>query len=237
LQEGTPWKLDTVRACIAHHKGLNSDQKDDLLGCVQSLARYEDIFLYHYFFIKEELEKHFDAKVGMQQTMRFILPPQNERIQANYTKLAILANFIGCVHTARNLFDIFSRLINFLVLKSSRITNDRQRNIATVTQRLPESDLKSVLAELLNSDSYKYVSSLSNFLKHTSHVPYSFPLHADFRPEVQGFKYDQKEFPPKKLMQALEEMLEVKNALVKCGIELDKTLGKISLEENSVSKT
>lgn len=226
MEDKLSWKLDFIRTHIEAHSKLTENDKIKLFDCLDSLGKYVEIFLYHAFFVKNELDKHFGEKVSQSAKFSFMIKTPTNASAYRETQIAILGNFIAAIHSSRNLYDIFSHLINRLVL-NERALEEEDCNIERVAKILPPSQLKSVVSDFLKSDSYRYVAAFSNFSKHNSLIPIKYSLNVptdEFRAVVRAFEHKRNKFGETSLQDALDRVLHVKNQIVLCGLELDSAI-------------
>lgn len=135
-----------------------------------------------------------------------------------YAKVVSEAHLIGCLHTARGLWDLFAQLLNSTILQTSIPIN--ACDIAKVAAALPNSPLQVRVNELLSSHWYRYVSAFINTTKHrqlVQHMPSVSFVEDRAGIRVGAFKYGATTFDAYWGTQVLEGAIEVRNGIVACG--------------------
>lgn len=165
---------------------------------------------------------HDDDPHGM-KNMRFIFGADEQQDEYNQAKLISEAHILGCIHCARAMFDVFSHLVNGLVLGNA--ISVRDCTIKSVAERLPDSQLKTELKTLLKHHWFRYVDGFINTAKHRGLVQHAFQV--SFVGEkagvhLAGFEYKGTKFPPYSVDELLAGVLEVKNRIVDCGRSLNR---------------
>jgi hypothetical protein len=135
------------------------------------------------------------------------------------------AHTLAAFHAVRSMYDIFSQLINQLLLDGK--LDISACNIHRATDAMPKSELKSRLETLLESDWFKYVSAFTNTSKHKTLVGHG--LNIDLQKNIaavrfRAFEFKGVSYPPYTSQQALQGLLEVKNEIVFSGRELNQSL-------------
>jgi hypothetical protein len=117
---------------------------------------------------------------------------------------------------------MFSQLVNGLVLSSSIPIEDC--NISKVVKKMPESELKRCLAELLESHWFAFVAGFVNTTKHRQLVQHQFSISFEEGAvgiQIGAFEYKGKQFPPYWSDEVLRGVVSVKNKVVDCGCALN----------------
>lgn len=140
---------------------------------------------------------------------------QEEYVQA---KLTSEVHILGSIHCVCAMFDVFSHLVNGLVLGNAMTVRDC--TIKSVTKRLPSCTLEQELQSLLDSQWFKYVEGFLNTAKHRGLVQHVFQVslvHAQAGIRLSGFEYEGTTFRAYSVEELLVGVLEVKNRVVHCG--------------------
>ena len=213
------WNLKELRETI------HADRSDSeaILGIVHSIDRYIEIFLFHLYGARDALDEVIDPNAADQiEAMAVAFGASDRQEEYHYAKVASEAHILGDAHSARSMFDVFAFLVNSLVL-SGAIPESRC-SIQRVVDRLPSSPLKHELEGLLDSYWFGYVSAFVNVAKHRMLASHSFQVGFDDRYtgiRVGAFEYNGTKYPPYKVREFLEGVLEVKNKIVNCGALLN----------------
>lgn len=214
------WNLAELRDYIRHL----GEEKRFLLDVVDSVDRSVLIFRYHLFTARDALKGIVDDHdpIG-RKNFEFILGSSEQQKDFNRARLVSEANIIGCIHTARNIFDIFAQLVNGLALNSA--IEIRSCNIHAVHDNLPPSPLKDCISELRDSDWFNYISGFINTTKHRRLIQHSFTLSfaegfAEVR--ISAFKYNGRDYPAYWANEVLRGVVEVKNRIIVCGCALNR---------------
>jgi hypothetical protein len=152
------------------------------------------------------------------ENLMLILGASNRHGEFAYAKIVSEANIIGCLYTARSLWDMFAQLVNALLLVEPLAVGDC--DIKRVAARMPASPLKTRLDVLLESHWYTYVSAFINTTKHRQLVQH--PMTVSMEEDragirIAGFSYRAKSFKTYWGREVLEGAIEVKNAIIECG--------------------
>jgi hypothetical protein len=123
----------------------------------------------------------------------------------------------------RGMFDIFSHLVNGLVLASA--VPVPKCDISKVAKLLPQSELKDHLNELLSSEWFSYVVGSINTTKHRWLIQHQFSV--SFEESSAGiwfdaFEYAGKHHPSYWSGAVLQGVLNVKNTMIACGRSLNR---------------
>lgn len=211
------WSLKPLRL---HVRTLGPEDAH-LSRIIDSIDRYVAIFRYHLFLARDAMKTVVVAD-DMHHNLEFIFGSSKQQEEYAQAKIESEANILGCIHSVRALFDVFAFALNGLLLRS-RISA-RKSNIQIVTGALSESLLKANLQQLLISPWFRYVSAFVNTAKHRQLVPHGFFI--SFETGVANIRLDSFEcegdvFPACTADELLQGILEVKNAIVDCGAQLN----------------
>ncbi len=194
-------------------KELVKDIDIDLLGCVnnlRSMSKTIDIYEYH----KSEayrLIKEIEPKSHLEK-MKFVWQPSKEMRRK---KLLIQAHIQAAIYNSRALYDIFSHLINKVVLDGKIKVN--YCSIDKVLNHLPAGSLKAALDLSIRTDAYLYVNAFVNTIKHRDLVETSSSIdfvNNRFGIKFIGFNYKEKPFDSLWAIDVLERSFNVKNNVI-----------------------
>ncbi len=214
------WNIQELRKSIAikHQK-----EKKPLIEIANSLSRSHEIFEYHKHLARDAFEA-FDTKndpTGIRFMEHLFGTSEQEELlfEAN---LASEANLIACVSVTRNAFDSFGQLLNGLVVTAPRKSNPYIHEIINL---LPSSELKNELGKAISSDWYEYINAFMNTVKHRQLIRHnasiSFIEHRHGG-KVDGFRYKEKPYAERWVMDVLQGTIELQNSLVACGRALNR---------------
>lgn len=219
------WDLEFLRKKI-DEGSLSASEKIRLINVCNSLGRYIPIFRYHIYTINVALKSHFDNdKTSHAEKFKKIFMRSPDGDDFLEVSITCEANFIACVLTVRNIYDIFSQLINSLLLSSPLKQN--RCDIFKVQDMVPEGKLKGELKTLIEMDWFSYVSGFSNTIKHRQLIKTTprVPLNENrLEPRVDAFDYDGKRFEEFWISDALAGIVDVQNHIIACGIALNEAL-------------
>lgn len=199
---------------------------DHSLEILRSLDRYDSIFLYHL----DGARNAMDEVIGTErqvsiEVLEVILGISDKQRGYHTAKIESEAHVLGLAHSVRAMCDVFSFLVNSIVLHGAVAL--RHCNVHTVSTRLPTCMLKDRLQRLLESYWFKYTSAFINTSKHRMlvHQPFSVDFESGYAGvSIDEFKFDDSEFPRYRLKDYLEGVIGVKNAVVGCGRALNRQL-------------
>jgi hypothetical protein len=215
----TAWNLQRLQ----EHIRVSEQLPEPLLELVQSISRSTDIFRFHLFNARDALKGVInESDPGGPENLMLVLVGSDKQEEYEAAKISSEAHLIGCFHAARSMADIFSHLLNGLLLSQS--IGVRQCDIHKVTTALPESDLKVQLDSLLSSHWFKYVSAFLNTTKHRCLVKHSMSIsfvENRVGAQIGAFKFNDDTYQTYWVHEALEGVLTVKNALVALGCTLN----------------
>ena len=211
----TAWNLEELRTRVRTARS----EADQVLELINSISRSVQIFRYH-------METARDALKGIvnetepqgPENFMLILGASEKQDEFAYAKIVSEANIIGCLYTARSLWDLFAQLVNALVLVEPLAVS--ACDIRSVVAVMPASPLKARLDGILKSHWYTYVAAFINTTKHRQLVQHMMTVsieedRAGIR--IGGFTYCAKSFKTYWGHEVLEGAIEVKNAIIECG--------------------
>lgn len=114
---------------------------------IKSVSRAIDIFQYHLYTAKDSNDS-IEAS-NPREAMELVFIPEGKHQSIFETKLAIQANTQASIHSARSIYDLFSQLVNGLLLAVHKC------DFFKLKEKLPESELKDHLSQVslvLNSN-------------------------------------------------------------------------------------
>ncbi len=212
------WELDELRS---HIRGSGAPA---LLEVLNSIDHAIQIFRYHLFTARDSLKGIVDeSDPSGTNNIALVLGTSERQDEYAYAKLVNEANVIGCIHAARSIFDIFSHLVNDLLLGSSIPAH--LCDITKAHEALPQSELKDNLGKLLSSDWYNYVVGFINTTKHRKLVKHMYSVSFDTDAagiQFGSFEYKGKVYPAYWCTEILQGVLEVKNTVIDCGQALNR---------------
>ena len=213
------WNLKELREAIR----ADRSDSEDILCIVHSIDRYIQIFLFHLCGARDALDEVIDPNAADQkEALAVAFGASDRQEEYHFAKVASEAHILGAAHSARAMFDVFAFLANSLVLSGA--IPESQCSIRRVVDRLPSSPLKDELKVLLDSYWFGYVSAFVNVAKHRMLASHSFQVGLDdpyTGIRVGAFVYNGTKYPPYKVREFLEGVLEVKNKIVNCGALLN----------------
>lgn len=209
----TSWNLNVLREHIRRRWGHEAEPLQEIVDSLDTSVR---IFRYHLFTARDALKGIVDETHSADEALKIVWV--EKRDASRDAMIVSEANILGCVHTTRNLYDIFAQLVNRLVLKSALLVD--ACNIWKVHERLDASDLKTQIGDLLESNWFGYVSAFVNTSKHRWLVRHSFATRFDESVagiQLGAFEYHGRQYPAYWANEVLTGVLEVKNRIVSCG--------------------
>ncbi len=196
-----------------------SPEAAPLLHVLDSVGRYVDLFRYHLFEARDAMKGVVadDDPLGVENS-KFVFGISPRQGEYRAAKIASEAHILGCIHSARALFDVFAFLVNGLILENA-VREDRC-SVSTVVPALPTGALRDRLQILLDSHWYKYVCAFVNTAKHRYLIRHGYWVSfesgaAEIR--LEGFTYNGESYATCSAEDVLKGALEVKNAVVECG--------------------
>lgn len=151
------WKLKELEQWIK----LNRPDEKQAAALPKSLGRSALIIKYHANLAREafaQFKKSDDNHSGMLVAMLSLKP------EFGMAALAHEANVIATIHTVRNYADIFSQLVNSLVMVKP--LTEKECTFGLVASRIPDSALKQGMVDLNSSYWFRYLAAFSNISKH-----------------------------------------------------------------------
>lgn len=209
----TAWNLEELRTRIR----VSHSDPDQALELINSIECSIYIFRYHMETARDALKGIINESEpqGLENIM-LALGSSEKQSEFAHAQIVSEANIIGCLYTARNLWDVFAQLINTLVLIKPLAVSSC--DISRVAPLMPPSSLKEKLEELLQSHWYTYVTAFINTTKHRQLVQHIMTF-SENRAGIQigSFTYNSKSFKAYWGHEVLEGAIEVKNAIIQCG--------------------
>jgi hypothetical protein len=222
MNSPTAWNLGALRAYVkAKH-----DDEGELQELIRSIDRSVRIFRYHMTSARDAMKgvvRTESTEISLDAVRAFF---GDQRDEFEWAKIVNEAHLIGCLHTARGMWDIYSQLLNRLVVPTPLPTE--RCDIVRVAAALPASLVRDQTEALLQSHWYGYVSAFVNTTKHRQLVQHLASVSFEEKRagiRVGAFSYNGKSFPAYWDDQVLEGAIEVKNGVVHCGRTLNTYLG------------
>ncbi|WP_159813712.1 hypothetical protein [Pseudomonas sp. 18058] len=153
----TTWRLKQLQEWIKTNRP-DDDQTADL---PKSLSRSAFIVKYHARLARDAFAE-FKQPDGSHDKMFVAMMSFEPKF--SMAALAHEANIIATIHTVRNYADIFSQLVNSLVMKAPMLEKDC--TFGKVAKDIPESALKQGMLDLNSSYWFRYLAAFSNISKH-----------------------------------------------------------------------
>lgn len=220
--ERRSWNIQALRD---HVERLGHSKFDPVPQTIRSVDRTLQIFNYHLFAARDALKGHINEDdASSDANFMLLLGVRTEEYVL--AKLASEAHLIGSFHTARSVFDIFSHVVNGLLLNN--MLSVKQCDIHKVRKHLPKGQLRTSLDQLVDSYWFSYVTAFINTTKHRGLVEHV--VHVDLEENVAGvrlgaFEYDGRQYPEYWGNEVLRGVIEVKNQITSCGQALNAACG------------
>lgn len=218
-----PWELKDLRAYIRQLPGGGRDMQ----AVLSSLARSHSIFGYHVCTARDAMNGILDKEdPTSRNNFKVIFGDAENATEVNRASVVSEAHIIGCMHTVRSIADFFAQLVNGLVL-GNKFDVDRCE-LKHVINAMPDSELQARLKSLFESYWFGYVTGFINTTKHRQLVQHSTSLAFDegrAGVRIGAFRYRGSDYPPYWVTNVLEGAIEAKNAVVDCGVLLNRHLG------------
>lgn len=215
MMSPTGWNLEELRL---HVRAVRSNH-DQILQVIGSISRSIQIFRYHMQTARDAMQGIVDeAEPQGSENFMLLFGASERQEEFAYAKIVCEANIIGCLYTARNLWDLFSQLVNALIVVRPLAVSDCSIN--RVSAAMPASSLKARLEVLLQSDWYNYVAAFTNTTKHRQLVQHLMTVSMEENRagiRLAGFTYGDRSFKAYWGHEVLEGAIGVKNAIIECG--------------------
>src|SRR5688572_8473621 len=141
----TPWKLQALRD---HLCGQGQNGFDPASRAVRSVSKMIDIFHFNAYAAKQALKGFVsEGERPTEEHMQLIFGVSERQKDFAYARLASEAHLLGTLLATRSIYDIFSQIVNALLLTSK--LGEKACNIHTVRDSLPAGRLRSDLDKLL----------------------------------------------------------------------------------------
>lgn len=215
MMSRTAWDLGELRSRIR----ANRRDPDQVIDLVESIGRSIRIFRYHMATARDAMKGIVnETEPQGSENFMLILGDSDRRGEFEFATIVSEAHIIGCLHTARGLWDLFAQLVNALVLAEPFPVS--ACDITRVAKRLPSGPLKERVDVLLASHWYKYLAAFINTTKHRQLITHRMTISMEEdRAGIQigAFTYDSDNFKSYWAIEVLEGAIEVENAIVECG--------------------
>lgn len=224
MNSTTAWNLSSLRSYIRAH----CKDKEHLLELVSSIDRSNRIFVYHMTSARDAMKHFFSpGEANLEsETLLAMLGGSERQDEFEWQKVISEAHLIGCLHTARGLWDIYGQLLNALVATAPLSIKDC--DIVRVAKVLPASPLRDRVNSMLSGYWFGYLSAFINVTKHRQLIRHSTSISfEEDRAGVQvgAFEYKGQAFTKQWDVEVLQGAIEVKNEAITCGRELNAYLG------------
>ena len=220
----SPWNLQALRD---HARGQCQSGFDPVSNAIRSVSKMTEIFHFNAFAAKEALKGFVsEGEQTTEEHMRLIFGVSERQEDFARARLASEAHLLGTLLATRSIYDIFSQIVNALLL-SSRLS-EKGCNIHRVRDFLLPGRLRSELDGLLMSHWFRYVNGFVNLSKHRYMIEHGVSM--SFVDDVVGiqvgaFSYDNDNWPAKSATEVLDGAFEVKNKVIDCGRALNAACG------------
>ncbi|QBQ53383.1 hypothetical protein [Nitrosococcus wardiae] len=212
------WNLEELREYVR-----NSKDSARMLNVIRSIDRSNAIFNYHVFTALNALDSIVgDSDSTDIEMMKYVFCIHEKQEEKTKADLVSEASIISSIYTIRAIYDMFSHLVNGLVL-AGKFT-ERECNLKKVVKNLSHSTLQSKLDFLLDSSWFKYVDGFVNTTKHRNLVSHSFTVcfqENKVGAKIAGFTYENVAHQSYWARELLEGIVSVKNDLIACGNSLN----------------
>ena len=216
------WDLAKLREHIDRVYGCDSVQRSFL----DSIDRYILIQVYH-------RNQATDAMKGIVHegdgsifaNTRFVLGVAENQQDYAFAKIANEANLIALIYATRATYDIFSQLVNSLVLNDQ--FSIERCNIGKVGDALPESSLKAELKRVRELSWYRWLMDFVNTVKHRQLVKHSFAVNMQKSGAgifIESFEYKKRKHPKCSDSEIIGGVIELAKGIVPCGHALNNIL-------------
>ncbi len=208
------WNLDELRKQVR----ATRDNASEILDLISSVDRSARIFVYHMTSARDAMKGLYGEARDEAEELLFVLGASDRQHDFEHAKIVSEAHIIGCLQTARGIWDLFAQLLNALVL-SQPLAID-VCDIGRVAKALPPSPLSEAVDRATASYWYSYVMAFTNTTKHRRLVQHLVSVsfeHQRSGIKLAAFQYNQRSFPAYWDTEVLEGAIEVKNAIVECG--------------------
>lgn len=214
------WDLNQLQEYVEKKFGYDSIE----MSFVASINRYIQIYIYHMTTARDAMKGIVHKQDGSTfENTRYIFRVADNQEEYDLAKITSEAHLLAAIHTLRAMYDIFSQLVNSLVL-DNRFTIDKC-NIGLVADALPESELKVQLGEVRSMYWYQWLLDFVNTVKHRRLMKHTFSVHFD-KPGasiyIEEFEYSGRSHQRWTDQQILKGTLDVKNRIVDCGNALNE---------------
>jgi hypothetical protein len=218
----TAWDIGALRVHV-HATLPDASHACELL---RSISRDVAIFRYHMATARDALKGVVDdAHPTGPESVLLVLGGSERRDEFEYSKVVSEAHLIGCLHTARGMWDHVAQLLNALLLAQALPV--AKCDIAKVAATLSPSRLKEQVDDVLASHWYRYISAFINTAKHRHLVQHMFTVsleHDRAGVRIGAFSFGSDTFNAFWGTEVLEGAIEVKNAVVATGRLLNQSV-------------
>ncbi|MEZ5464030.1 MAG: hypothetical protein R3F22_02160 [Lysobacteraceae bacterium] len=222
------WNHKVLREHIRQH----SEDPRLALHLLSSVGRVTEIFSFHLYTARDAFNNIVNTENAHDiENLKLIFGGSSNQEEFELARLISEAHLAACVHTSRNMFDLFSQLTNALIV-FPRIPIEAC-NLHRLRNKLEPSELKELLTKLTDSSCFRYIDALNNTSKHRLIVNHALTVsnqEEKVGATVGEFEYGGKLFPKRWVRDVLSDALEVKNSIIGCGNALNQTyIQKVAL--------
>lgn len=226
MNNTTAWNLGELRALVK----ATSKDSPKVIDIITSIDRSTRIFHYHMTSARDAMNRLLSEEhPSSGDNLLLVFGVSDNQTEFEYAKIVSEAHLIGCLHTARGLWDLFAQLVNALVI--TKPLNVHDCDIKKVKEKIEEhSTLKSAIDQLLDSHWYAYIEAFVNTTKHRLLIKHMVTLsfqedRAGIR--LEAFSYRGKSFKSYWSNEVLIGAIEVKNTVIHCGKLLNANLARL----------
>lgn len=220
MSGSTHWKI----AELKRHITELDTSFHRLTETVDSLYRATNICEFHVRQCRDLLAK-FEHDSKDLTVLKRVLSAGEIRFEAEQEILAAEAHLVAAINAARSMFDVFSHLVNALLLNSK--LSERSCSVEGVTKQLPPCELKVQLETLIDGYWYRYLVAFINTSKHRTLIPQHYRFNTEEKRGgifVRKFHYNKADYDQQWAYEVLTATHELKNALPALGRTLNKEL-------------
>jgi len=216
----TTWSLEQIRT---YANDLVPSKRGKIEDLINSIARNDSIFRYHMFKARDALKEvaNQEDPLGI-DNFKLLLGDSCNSKELQDALVVSEANLIGCAYTGRNMVDVFSQLVNQILL-CGKIPEDKC-DLYWLLNALPEGNFRAKVETLKASHWFSYLHAFINTIKHRQLVNHQASMSFEcekFGIKVGAFQYRGITYPAYWGSEVLEGLVGVKNTIIELGIALN----------------
>lgn len=214
MNSPTAWNLDELRKQVR----ATREDSGEILDLISSVDRSARIFVYHMASARDAMKGLYGEGRSEAEKLLFVFGASDRQHDFEHAKIVSEAHIIGCLHTARGIWDLFAQLLNALVIP--RPLPIAVCDIGRVARALPPSPLSEAVNRAIADDWYSYVMAFTNTTKHRRLVQHLVSVSCEQQRsgiKLAAFEYNKRAFPAYWDMEVLEGAIQVKNGIIECG--------------------